>query len=64
MVLQPAAKLPHTLIRPQAEQAARRRPCSSAGLLWRTYWRLYRWRIVIHLLWTFTEIADRWGWWE
>ncbi len=45
----------------QAEQAARRQPCSPAGLLWRTYWRLYHWRIVIHLLWTFTEIACRCG---
>lgn len=45
----------------QAEQAAARRPCSPAGLLWRTYWRLYHWRIVIHLLWTFTEIACRCG---
>ncbi|PRW21108.1 multidrug resistance-associated 1 isoform X3 [Chlorella sorokiniana] len=50
-----------TYTRVKAEQAARRRPCSPAGLLWRTYWRLYHWRIVIHLLWTFTEIACRVG---
>ena len=26
----------------QAEQAQRARPCSASGLMWRSYWRLYR----------------------
>lgn len=45
----------------QVEQAAAARPCSPSGLLWRSYWRLYRWRILLHLAFTFCEIALRCG---
>lgn len=27
--------------------------------MWRTYWQLYRWRVLGHLAWTGLEIADR-----
>lgn len=36
---------------------------SASGLLWRTYWRLYRWRIAGQLAWNVGEIGARWGCW-
>lgn len=34
---------------------------SPSGLLWRTYWRLYRWRIAVQLAWNVAEIGARVG---
>ncbi|KAL4420399.1 hypothetical protein ABPG75_010055 [Micractinium tetrahymenae] len=45
----------------KAQQAGRVHPASPSGLLWRTYWRLYRWRILVHLAWTVCEVACRVG---
>ncbi|KAL4424666.1 hypothetical protein ABPG77_004473 [Micractinium sp. CCAP 211/92] len=45
----------------KAQQAGRARPASPSGLLWRTFWRLYHWRILGHLAWTLIEVACRVG---
>eukprot|EP00887_Chlorella_sp_A99_P004200 scaffold15.g4200.t1 len=39
--------------------AAHRRgaPPSPSSLLWRTYWRLFHWRIVLHMFWTMADGA-------
>ena len=37
------------------------RRCSPSGRMWRTYWRLYRGRIALHLAWMAAEMAQRVG---
>lgn len=32
---------------------------SPAGLLWRTYLRLYKWRMLLQTFWTLCEVAVR-----
>jgi ATP-binding cassette subfamily C (CFTR/MRP) protein 4 len=36
-------------------------PPDAASILWRTFFQLYRWRLLEHLLWCFIEIAVRVG---
>ncbi len=39
---------------------ARHPSASPAGLLWRTYFRLYKWRMLLQLAWTLAEVGARW----